>query len=242
MFMITRDSNARFTPDLCSRVTFVNFTVTPSSLQNQCLNIYLKSETPETEEKRIKLMKLQGEYIVRLRELEDSLLDSLSNVTGSILDNESVIGTLEKLKSESTNVQREMEQSEKVMQEVQKVTSDYIPLAEACSKVFFALVSMKQLHYLYDFSLNFFMEIFNDLLTKNDHLASTPKTDLVARRRVIFDELFFRVFQKVTNSLLDQDRIIFALRLTQIKLGKIYENAFLNLAKAPKLIETTLSE
>lgn len=34
MFMVTRDSNAYFTPDLCSRVTFVNFTVTMSSLQN----------------------------------------------------------------------------------------------------------------------------------------------------------------------------------------------------------------
>lgn len=34
MFMITRNPNATFTPDLCSRVTFVNFTVTPSSLQN----------------------------------------------------------------------------------------------------------------------------------------------------------------------------------------------------------------
>jgi len=30
--MVTRDPNANFTPDLCSRVTFVNFTVTPSSL------------------------------------------------------------------------------------------------------------------------------------------------------------------------------------------------------------------
>lgn len=27
-----------FAPDLCSRVTFVNFTVTRSSLQDQCLN------------------------------------------------------------------------------------------------------------------------------------------------------------------------------------------------------------
>lgn len=44
--MITRDSNAKFTPDLCSRVTFVNFTVTPSSLKNQCLNYFLKHETP----------------------------------------------------------------------------------------------------------------------------------------------------------------------------------------------------
>jgi dynein heavy chain 1, cytosolic len=68
------------------------------------LNIYLKNETPDTEEKRIKLMKLQGEYIVRLRELEDSLLDSLSNVSGSILDNETVIGTLETLKKEAMNV------------------------------------------------------------------------------------------------------------------------------------------
>jgi len=32
MFMITRNSNAKFTPDLCSRVTFVNFTITTSSL------------------------------------------------------------------------------------------------------------------------------------------------------------------------------------------------------------------
>lgn len=32
--MITRNANAKFTPDLCSRVTFVNFTVTKSSLEN----------------------------------------------------------------------------------------------------------------------------------------------------------------------------------------------------------------
>lgn len=47
------------------------------------------------------------------------------------------------------------------------------------------------------------MEIFNELLTKNDTLSATPKSDLPARRKVIFDELFFRVFQKVTNSLID---------------------------------------
>jgi dynein heavy chain 1 len=33
-------------------------------------------------------MKLQGEYVVKLRELEDSLLDALNNVQGSILEDE----------------------------------------------------------------------------------------------------------------------------------------------------------
>jgi dynein heavy chain 1 len=34
LFMFTRNADAKFTPDLCSRVTFVNFTVTPSSLRS----------------------------------------------------------------------------------------------------------------------------------------------------------------------------------------------------------------
>jgi dynein heavy chain 1, cytosolic len=96
--MITRDANARFTPDLCSRVTFVNFTVTPSSLENQCLNIFLRQERPDVEEKRITLLKLQGEYVVKLRELEDDLLNKLSNVSGNILENEPMILTLENIK------------------------------------------------------------------------------------------------------------------------------------------------
>ena len=69
-------------------MTFVNFTVTPSSLQNQCLNHFLKNERPEIELKRQAQMKLQGEYAVRLRELENALLDALNNVKGSILENE----------------------------------------------------------------------------------------------------------------------------------------------------------
>lgn len=49
-------------------------------------------------------MKLQGEYIVKLRELEDSLLDALNNVQGSILESETVIGTLETLKTQAAKV------------------------------------------------------------------------------------------------------------------------------------------
>lgn len=61
LFMITRDSSIQFGADICSRVTFVNFTVTPSSLTAQCLNLFVKNEQPKVEEKRRKLLSLQGE-------------------------------------------------------------------------------------------------------------------------------------------------------------------------------------
>ena len=51
-----------FPPDLCSRVTFVNFTVTRSSLQSQCLNQVLKAERPDVDAKRSDLLKLQGQF------------------------------------------------------------------------------------------------------------------------------------------------------------------------------------
>lgn len=60
-------------------------------------------------------MKIQGEYIVKLRELEDSLLDALSNVQGSILESESVISTLEKLKTEASKITEEMKKSNLIM-------------------------------------------------------------------------------------------------------------------------------
>jgi dynein heavy chain 1 len=72
--------SCQFSPDLCSRVTFVNFTVTPSSLQNQCLSQVLQKERPDIDEKRSGLLKLQGEYQARLRDLEDSLLNELASI------------------------------------------------------------------------------------------------------------------------------------------------------------------
>lgn len=78
LFMLTRNQNALFTPDLCSRVTFVNFTVTPSSLNSQCLNIFLKSEREEIDKKRSDLLKHQGEFKEKLRLAEDQLLDALN--------------------------------------------------------------------------------------------------------------------------------------------------------------------
>jgi len=120
MFMITRDSNAQFTPDLCSRVTFCNFTVTPSSLQSQCLNIYLKNERPEIEQKRQDLLKLQGECKVKLRELEDKLLNTLSTFEGSILENDQLISTLETIKKEAMEIQKKVDATDETITEIGK--------------------------------------------------------------------------------------------------------------------------
>lgn len=153
LYMHTRDPNAVFTPDLCSRVTFVNFTVTASSLQNQCLNILLKEERPEIDKKRNDIIKLQGEFRVKLRHLEDQLLNELNASEGNILQNNKLINTLETLQKEAQEVAKEVAAADDTMKEVEAVTEEYVPIANMTSRMFFALDSLPQIHFLYQFSL-----------------------------------------------------------------------------------------
>ena len=91
----------------------------------------------------------QGEYQLRLRELEKELLDKLNNVQGRILDDDSVITALETLKKEADQVQQKVLETDVIMGEVTSVSMKYEPLARSCSDIFFTLESMSQLHFLY---------------------------------------------------------------------------------------------
>jgi len=216
LFLVTRDPTFNFTPDLCSRVTFVNFTITPSSLQNQCLNKVLKIEQPEVDKRRSDLLKLQGEFKVRLRELEDSLLNTLNQAEGNILDDDKVITTLETLKRESAEVTAKAAQTSATMEEVEQTSNMYLPLALSCSRIYFAMESLADIHFFYQFSLKYFLQIFNDTIMGNKNLDGI--TDSNERLEILSRDLYNATFLRVCRGMQNQDTLTFALRLAQIRL------------------------
>ncbi|XP_003378833.1 dynein heavy chain, cytoplasmic [Trichinella spiralis] len=200
----------QLTPDICSRVTVINFTVTRSSLQSQCLNHILKAERPDIDSKRSDLMKLQGnnalnsienlfisfflfasneigEFALRLRHLETSLLQALNDVKGRILDDDSIISTLETLKKEAAEVSRKASETETVMMEIEKTSQLYTPFSSYCASLYFTL----------------------------DHLNQT-------------------VYRRVSLGLLHHDRLGFALLLSRIYLKGMSESGQLKLSKEQK--------
>ncbi|XP_047110792.1 dynein heavy chain, cytoplasmic isoform X1 [Schistocerca piceifrons] len=214
IFLSTRDPTVEFPPDICSRVTFVNFTVTRSSLQSQCLNQVLKAERPDIDEKRSDLLKLQGEFHLRLRQLEKSLLQALNDAKGKILDDDSVITTLETLKQEAADISKKVEETDKVIGEIETVSQQYMPLSQACSNIYFTMDSLNQIHFLYQYSLKFFLDIFSSVLHNNPKLASL--TDYRDRLGIITKDLFGVCYERVARGMLHNDRISFALLLCRI--------------------------
>ncbi|ERT02584.1 dynein heavy chain, cytoplasmic [Sporothrix schenckii ATCC 58251] len=213
LYLSTRDPSATFAPDICSRTTFVNFTVTQGSLQTQSLNDVLKSERPDVDERRSNLIKLQGEFKVHLRQLEKRLLQALNESRGNILDDDNVIETLETLKTEAAEISAKMNSTEGVMAEVEQITLQYAIIARACSAVFAVLEQLHYLNHFYQFSLQYFLDIFHSVLHNNPHL--TGETDYNVRRDTIVRDLFATTFKRTALGVLQKDRITLAMLLVQ---------------------------
>ncbi|KAL3439245.1 dynein heavy chain, cytoplasmic [Aspergillus tetrazonus] len=218
LFLSTRDPSATFAPDVCSRTTFVNFTITQSSLQIQSLNEVLKSERDDVDRRRSDLVKAQGEFNVHLRQLEKRLLQALNESHGNILDDDNVIETLETLKKEAAEISRKMAETEGVMTEVEEITQRYSIIARSCSAVFAVLEQLHHINHFYQFSLQYFTDIFESVLHGNPHLENSglrKMEDYQQRIQIILRDLFVTTYQRTSLGVIQKDRITLAMLLAQ---------------------------
>ena len=212
LYLSTRDPSAQFAPDVCSRTTFVNFTVTQSSLKTQTLNDVLKSERPDVDERRSNLVKMQGEFTQRLRRLERMLLQALNESRGNILDDENVIQTLETLKNEAADITTKASETEGVMTEVNSIMNTYDIVARSCSAIFAVLEQLYHVHHFYQFSLQYFVDIFEAVLSMaRDSAEREPKRRIDSMLR----DLFRKTYHETSASLLQRDRLTLAVLLAQ---------------------------
>ncbi|KAF2396617.1 cytoplasmic dynein-like protein 1 heavy chain 1 [Trichodelitschia bisporula] len=212
LFLSTRDPSANFAPDICSRTTLVNFTVTQSSLQTQSLNEVLKSERPDVDERRSNVIKMQGEFSVHLRRLEKQLLQALNESRGNILDDDNVLQTLEKLKTEAAIITAKAAETEGVWAEVENITLQYKVVARSCAAIFAVLEQLHRMNHFYQFSLQYFTGIFLDVLAKAKALKETNNN---ARIDFIVRNLFISTYRRTSLAMLQKDRVALAMLLAQ---------------------------
>lgn len=151
------------------------------------------------------------------RHLEKSLLQALSESKGNILDDDNVIETLETLKKEAAEVTQKVEETDTIMQEVEAVTAVYTPLAQSCSSLFFVMDQLNLLNHFYQFSLDFFYDIFNHVINReNPNLKGI--TDQRERLDILTRDLFTETYRRTSLTLLHRDHIVFATLLAQIRI------------------------
>lgn len=87
-----------------------------------------------------------GEFQLRLRQLEKNLLQVLNDSKGQILDDDSVITTLETLKKEAADISLKVQETDKTMNEIEMVSQQYLPLSSVSCIWLLASVLFVVLH------------------------------------------------------------------------------------------------
>jgi dynein heavy chain len=103
-FMITTKlANPHYMPEVCIKVTVINFTVTMKGLEDQLLVDVIKNERPDLEERKDTLVVSIANDQRQLLEIEEQILSMLASASGNILDDEELINALDRYAHISTH-------------------------------------------------------------------------------------------------------------------------------------------
>ena len=104
LILQTKMHNPHYKPEITAQCTLINFIVTRKGLEDQLLATIVSEEEPELEETRNKLVQDSNDYKIRLKELEDELLERLANAPADILSDIPLIEGLEATKETVTEI------------------------------------------------------------------------------------------------------------------------------------------
>ncbi|XP_065178852.1 dynein axonemal heavy chain 6-like [Sycon ciliatum] len=207
-YMTTKLSNPHYLPEVCIKVTIINFTVTKSGLEDQLLSDVVRLERPDLEAQRNELITSINADKNQLKSIEDKILRLLFNSEGNILDDEVLIETLNSSKVTSSEISRRVEQAEVTEAKISTARERYRPVATRGSLMYFVVANLAEIDPMYQYSLKYFTQLFNTCIE-----SSEKSTDLNKRLQILLDSTTRLVYTNVSRGLFEVHKLVFSFML-----------------------------
>lgn len=167
----------------------------------------LKAERPTLEQQKIELIKQEDELKIQLSKLEDSLLNELAMSHGNILENKSLLLSLEETKLKSDIIAKSLAESQQLQKSLDIEREKYSPISDFGSTLYFVVKDLHRINNMYQFSLKSFLAIFDQSLEVKKESSQTAEM----RIKELMVSLQKLVYQYVSRSIFKSDRLSFAL-------------------------------
>uniref|UniRef100_A0A8C7WKA2 Uncharacterized protein n=1 Tax=Oncorhynchus mykiss TaxID=8022 RepID=A0A8C7WKA2_ONCMY len=178
LYLATCLPNPHFLPAVCVLVKLINFSVEYECLQEQLLSSAVSLYQPELELHHNQLLHTITADLFSLHELENRSLLLLQDTQGHILDDQDLVDNLKKSKVTSNEISVRVETAKDKEKEIDEVRKKYLPIANRGADLYFVLADLTQINYMYQFSLDW----FNDMYVKALQVATEAKS---LRRAVV---------------------------------------------------------
>ena len=205
LFLTSKLNNPHYLPETQIKVTLLNFTVTRSGLEEQLLAEVVKRERPDVEEKSGKLVAMMAKDRKQLSEIEEKILLLLSQSEGNMLDNQSLIDTLEESKFTSHVIADRVKDNLATQRDMTEIREQYRIVAARGACIFFLMQDLAAVDPMYQYSLSFFMRLFQSAL-----LHSPQSAVLVERLSLLLAHLTLLMFTSVSRGLFERHKLAFS--------------------------------
>merc|ERR1719174_184418 len=164
LYLTTKLSNPRYSPETMGKVSIVNYMVTLDGLAAQLLNVVVGFERPDLEKERQTLVQTMSDNKQVLKTLEDTLLKELAGSKVPILENDELIATLNTAKTKSVEIGESLVSAAATAAEMEKTRSLYEKVARRGSVLYFAMQGMPNIEQMYEYSLSSYLGVFETAL------------------------------------------------------------------------------
>ena len=127
--MTSKMANPHYLPEVCIKVTIINFTVTKSGLEDQLLSDVVRLERPDLEEQRNELIIKINNAKIELKKIEDEILRKLFHSEGNILDDQELVDTLNSSKLTAKKISLQLAEAETTEKMITTAREKYRPVA-----------------------------------------------------------------------------------------------------------------
>lgn len=205
MYITTKIPNPHYLPEISIKTTLINFTVTTQGLEEQLLADVVKKEQPKIEKRKTELMIAMAKDQKSLKQAEDTILSSLTDSKGNILDDPEIIETLKSSKTLSNEIGQRMVRAEEIKKEVESAFQQYQSVAARGTILYFVIADLSLIDPMYQYSLTYFTRLFNKVIDVSQ------KSDVIADRiLILINSITEFIFMNVCRGLFNAHKLIFS--------------------------------
>ena len=173
-------------------------------MEDQLLAKVVNVEKPELESEKQALQQRFNEYQIELLQLEDNLLERLSNAPDDILSDIPLIEGLEATKKASQEIEEAVKKGKETEVAINVAREVFRPVASEASMMYFICTQLCAIDHMYQYSLLAFTTFFFKSIDRADK-SDDPKERVKALR----SSMRYVIFMWVSRGLAEQHKIVF---------------------------------
>jgi len=207
-YLTTKMPNPHYLPEVCIKVTVINFTVTTTGLEDQLLGDVVLQERPDVQEKLNKLVLAMAADAKQMKIIDAAILKGLSESEGNILDDVEFIQTLDDSKIVAGLIKERQVDAVTTLSDIAIIREGYNAAAVRGSIMYFVMANLANIDPMYQYSLAYFKVLFNLCIENSD-----KDEDIPTRVDNINNYALKNIYTNVCRGLFEKDKLIFSLLL-----------------------------